>query len=56
MHADMLRRTKQLKVDLEPIMNDAQNSIQEEDFLKFFLPLFAGELTKRSEYDVAIAA
>ncbi len=40
---DMRRRTDTLKSQLEPIMLDAQNSIDEQAFILYFLPLFAGE-------------
>jgi hypothetical protein len=42
--ADMRRRTQQLQADLAPIMFDAQNIIEEDAFVHYFLPMFAGEL------------
>lgn len=55
--ADMQRRTEQLKTELGPIMYDGQNSIEEESFKLYFLPLFAGDYgNDKAKYQEALSA
>jgi len=45
---DMQRRTSELKKDLMPLLQTSQSNIQEEDFIRYFLPLFAGDYAKEA--------
>lgn len=55
--ADMQRRTEQLRHELGPIMFDAQNSIDEESFVRYFLPLFAGDYgSDKAKFTEAVQA
>lgn len=57
LYDDMKRRTRLLKEELDPILYAAQNSIEEEAFKRFFLPLFAGEFSSdKAKYTHAISA
>jgi hypothetical protein len=47
--ADLQRKTAALHKQLDPILHDAQNSIEEEDFKRYFLPLFAGEVKEKDK-------
>jgi hypothetical protein len=54
---DLKRKTKYLRDNLSPIMNEAQRDIEEEAFVKYFLPLFAGEYKNdKQKYTEAFVA
>lgn len=54
---DMKRTTEGLKVSLGRLINEAQVSIEEDAFIKLFLPLFAGDFNKsRANYEQALEA